>query len=677
MKMRSLSIFIATVLLTMILSACGNQIATETPADVTPPPVISPELNETKPTQLATLFATATSQATPLPTATPEATPLPTAIPEPIPCTIAFDSDRDGNHEIYRMDSDGNELINLSNNPADDIEPAWSPDGSQIAFSSDRVTETGGGHFIYIMNADGSGLRQLSEESESRTPNWSNDGAMITYEANGDIYLIQADGSSPALNLTNSPGKDFLPKLSANGSQIAWILLSNAPDRGNVFVMNVDGSNVRQLTDNGQQRFVDWTIDGRLFIDSWGWKDQQEFCHNCVFDSDGANIVDAGGKGEIMRFKPYWTLDGKRVEAISGSILTDDEEIYLVSGLFPDTFLNLTKNPGNDRNPAWPANCLQNREPLAEISQEDPISPEIVIGYAEDEAHQSQRSANFQQACSELGIQCIFGTLPELTQQGVSAIVQNANELIVQEYQQDILNARDRGIPVFLLDVDSSIDGVYSISVDHDRWIYTSLKWLLDTMGGKGQFAYFDLNPYHRYSDMIEKVLSEYPEVTVVEKRDGKYNADKIKPEFSDFVRHYPDLKGVWTSYNNFHTIMGMEENGIPYETWPHFVCDDSLDCLLKWDYLISVNPEFQTIALGNPPGIAYDAVYAAYYLVTGAEIDAAALSGPYGNSLYVDFPSVNNDNLLEWIEIMTKNHYDQLDQLMTPEEIREKWFKN
>ena len=656
MKKNPLFFFIVTLVLAVTLCACGNQVATETPTGDTQAPVSSPELEV----------------ATPM----PEVTPMPTATPEPIPCTIAFDSDRDGNREIYSMDSYGNELVNLTNHEADDVEPAWSADGSLIAFSSDRVNDTPGGHFIYIMNADGGGLRQLSQESESRTPDWSADGKVITYVANGDIYLIKADGSKPSINLTNSPEQDFLPKLSADGNLIAWISGNKDSDRGNVFVMNADGSNVSQLTDNGQPGYVDWTIDGRLFTQSWGWKDQQEFCHNCVFDTDGANIVDAGGKGEVMRFMPYWTLDGKRVEAISGSILTNDEEIYLVSGLFPDTF-NLTNNPGNDRGPVWPANCLLNREPLAETPQNNTVSTEIVIGYAGDEVSQRQRAADFQQACSELGIKCVFGTLPELTEQGVSAVVQNANSFTVQGLAQDILNARDRGIPVFLLDAESITDGAYSITIDHFRWAYTSLKWLLDTMGGKGQFAYFDLDPYYRYSDVIEKVLSEYPGVTVVEKREGIYNSDKIKPEFSDFVRQYPDLTGIWSSYNNNHTIRGLEENGIPYNKWPHFVCDDGMDCLLLWDELTRLNPGFQTVAIGNPSGIAYDAVYAAYYLVTGAEIDESALSGPYGKSLYVDILIVGNDNLQEWIEIMNKNHYEHLDQFMSPEEIREKWFKN
>ncbi|MBE3088675.1 MAG: PD40 domain-containing protein, partial [Actinobacteria bacterium] len=71
---------------------------------------------------------------------------------------IAFSSDRDGNKEIYIMNSDGSGLVRLTNNDSSDSLYAWSPDGSKIAFSSDRD----GNKEIYIMNSDGSGLVRLT-----------------------------------------------------------------------------------------------------------------------------------------------------------------------------------------------------------------------------------------------------------------------------------------------------------------------------------------------------------------------------------------------------------------------------------------------------------------------------------------------------------------------------------
>ena len=83
-----------------------------------------------------------------------------------------------------------------------------------------------------------------------------------------------------------------------------------------------------------------------------------------------------------------------------------------------------------------------------------------------------------------------------------------------------------------------------------------------------------------------------------------------------------------------------------------------------------------QCIAVSNPPGIAYDAVYAAYYLVNGAQVDKSALGGQYGHSLYVDTPVITNDNLQEWIEkINFEDGKYIVDELMEPEKIKKKWF--
>jgi Tol biopolymer transport system component len=71
-----------------------------------------------------------------------------------MPYTIAFDSDRDGNREVYRMAPDGSDTVNLTNDPGDDTGPDWSPDASQIAFVSNRINGREGGQFIYVMDPE-------------------------------------------------------------------------------------------------------------------------------------------------------------------------------------------------------------------------------------------------------------------------------------------------------------------------------------------------------------------------------------------------------------------------------------------------------------------------------------------------------------------------------------------
>ncbi len=123
---------------------------------------------------------------------------------------IVFWSDRDGqdvrprNDELYVMNADGSGVRRLTRNPAQDLFPAWSPDGEKIAFASAR---DGNGE-IYVMRADGSGVRRLThaavaDDSFGPKATWSPDGTRIAFDsyrsvpsgARFEIYVINVDGS--------------------------------------------------------------------------------------------------------------------------------------------------------------------------------------------------------------------------------------------------------------------------------------------------------------------------------------------------------------------------------------------------------------------------------------------------------------------------------------------------
>jgi len=615
----------------------------------------------------ATNTSIPTLAASPTPSPVPTELPTPTQTP-PIPCAITFDTNRDGNREIYVMGPDGSDPTNLSNNPTDDRNPVWSPDGSRIVFVSDRD----GGPFLYVMNADGSNVRQLTTENGSDLPDWSQDGSRITYTANDDIYIINVDGDQESVNLTNSPEKDAESDWSPDSKQIVWLIGDEYENR-NIFVMDANGKNVRQLTQDNKVSDVTWTVDGQIFTH---WKNGEVGCFNCVMDADGSNVKDAGGKGEIQNYLPFWTLDGNRVELANGNFFTSDEEIYLVSEIFPDIFLNLTNNPANDRNADWPSLCGPTEE-VAQYQQQNPTSSkQIVIGYAGDDQWQPQRRENFQLACNELGIECVYGELPELVAQGVSAVVQNSNNIVVPGLHEDILKARDAGIPVFVLDAETITDGAISITINHRVWVEKSLDWMLNEMGGEGDFAFFDFQPHNGHSAVIGEMLSQYPNVKVVKDWNAKYDRKNIFQDVVTLMKTYPNIGGIWSSETMSDILFGVMDIGLPGEEWPVLMCEASKTGLHIWYDRLKDYPGMRCLAFGNPPGIAYDAVYAAYYLASGYEINPEALGGLYGHSIYVDFPVVTNETLEDWLEkVKPEDPEYLLDERISPEVILENWF--
>ncbi|NMC78284.1 MAG: hypothetical protein GYA59_02890, partial [Chloroflexi bacterium] len=299
MKKSIVAVLFAWFMLSLLFSGCSSAAATD---------AVAPSTATAAPVQAAS------------PTEAPEPTlaSTPTDAP-PQPCMIAFDSDRDGNREVYLMGPDGAGLVNLSNDPAEDRNPSWAPDGSQIAFVSNRENGEEGGQFIYVMGADGRNVRPLTVENGSDWPSWSPDGSQIAYAAGGDIFVINADGSGSSTNLTNSEEKDIRPDWSPDSRQIVW--LSGSEGNWNIFVMNADGSNVRQLTEDGKVSDAVWTVDGQIFT---YWDHPEAGCFNCVMNADGSNVMDAGGKGEIQRYLPFWTADGNRVELNAADVLTGD-----------------------------------------------------------------------------------------------------------------------------------------------------------------------------------------------------------------------------------------------------------------------------------------------------------------------------------------------------------------
>ncbi len=199
---------------------------------------------------------------------------------------LAFVSDRDGFMDVYIMSRRGEGLRNVTQNPAQDSGPVWSSDGRQIAFDSDRD----GNLEIYIMNVDGTGLTNLSQHPAlDGDPTWSPDGRRIAFESDRDgnfeIYVLSvADGA--VKRLTHSSGRDFAPAWSPDGQ---WIVFECQRDGVEICVMDANGGQLRRLTaDELADQQPSWSPDGRQIV----WTREQPVTGTWdlyVMDADGQN----------------------------------------------------------------------------------------------------------------------------------------------------------------------------------------------------------------------------------------------------------------------------------------------------------------------------------------------------------------------------------------------------
>jgi TolB protein len=269
---------------------------------------------------------------------------------------IAFVS-WEGNYEIYLMNADGSNPINLTNNPANDLQPVWSPDGQHIAFSSDRD-----GHLeIYVMKADGSQQTRLTHSKDGvSTPDWSPDGSYIIFLSDQDqvlsdrgvptseVYMMKTDGTEQR-RMTNN--QDFERELSwsPKGDVIAISVNIKTPSGiywpDQIYLLDLDGIIQERLTTIPYSGHPTWSPDGE-FIAFTNYTDIY------IMKADGSDLMNLtkSNPESVHNIDPSWSPDGKYIVFSSNRDGTDDLYVMRTDGT---DLLRLTNMPGNQTYPVW------------------------------------------------------------------------------------------------------------------------------------------------------------------------------------------------------------------------------------------------------------------------------------------------------------------------------------
>ncbi|HET9477506.1 MAG TPA: LuxR C-terminal-related transcriptional regulator, partial [Dehalococcoidia bacterium] len=309
----------------------------------------------------------------------PEGVAGPTAAGQPPTATsqsstkILFAAVRDGgpDFDIYTVNSDGSGLTNVTDDPdAPDFYPSWSPDRSRIAYFSFQRTAvtpapddpkeaaTVQERYLYVMNADGSGNVRLTggvpQLHDNNPPAWSPDGRRIAFETelngSGEVFVINVDGSG-LRNVSDHSAYDTGPTWSPDGTQIAF-----ASDRAggeDIYVAAIDGSAVTRLTTAGG-RSPAWSPDGtriaffserdgnsELYLMSSGGSDQTNLSDHPAADFSGA---------PVGHLPPLWSPDGRRIAFLSDR--DGNTELY-VADADGSRLVRLTRTEAGESRPEW------------------------------------------------------------------------------------------------------------------------------------------------------------------------------------------------------------------------------------------------------------------------------------------------------------------------------------
>lgn len=224
---------------------------------------------------------------------------------------IVFQTNRDGNNEIYTMNADGTNRVNLTRNPAGDIDPRWSAEGDRVVFASNRD----GNNEIHTMNANGTGVTQVTAiDANNRWPSWTNDGRILFQSGalpNRDVYVVNSDGGG-LTNLTPGPSDHAWASAAPRGPMIALSRYTETEGQ-HIYTLNTLSGVTKRVTPasltSGDVQ-ANWSPSGNdlVYLSSGEWGTDLFRIHK-----DGTDLMRLTNTANRAESAPSFSPDGAKI----------------------------------------------------------------------------------------------------------------------------------------------------------------------------------------------------------------------------------------------------------------------------------------------------------------------------------------------------------------------------